>query len=91
MNDDLSDAITDAINNMAEVALSFTDTEDYKNAAAILNEWTTSSGQCVLTHHYMDTVEDIKDLQMYAFLHEGQFGYGTFSYDPEAELPADKN
>jgi len=91
MNDDLSDAITDAVNSMAEVALSYIDTEDYKNAAAILNEWTTSDGQSILTHHFNDTVDQVEDLQMYCFTQEGQFGYGTFSYDPEAELPVDNN
>lgn len=86
MIDDLDNAITEAVNDMAECAFRKLETEDVKNAIAILNEWTTSSGECVLTHHFQNTLDTVDDLMIYSFVHEKQFGYGKFSFDPNVEL-----
>jgi len=86
MIDDLNNAITEAVNDMAECAFQKLETEKVEDAVAILNEWTTSSGECVLTHHFQNTLETVTDPMMYSFVHEKQFGYGRFSFDPNIEL-----
>ena len=86
MNDDLGISITEALNDMAECAFQKVESNQSKDAAAILSEWTTESHQCILTHHFLESVETVTDLMMYSFVDEGNFGYGTFSFDPDAEL-----
>lgn len=86
---DLIDAITESIHSQAERALEHFETDDLENASAIINEWTTDSGESILTHHYLETISDVKDVMIYSFVDENSFGYGRFTFDPEAELPVD--
>ena len=86
MTDDLSQAITDSLNVMADRAYHHIEEENYAYSAAILNEWTTESHQCVLTHHFQDTIETVTDRIIYSFFSDNDFGYGSFSFDPDAEL-----
>ena len=91
MTDDLAEAINDSVDSMAAKAYDLIESERYEDSVSLLNEWTTPSGKCILTHHYTNTIEEITDLQTYMFNENGQFGYGTYSYDPDAELPIDNN
>ena len=86
----LSETIADVLCVVAERALHHYDNENIADSCAIINEWTTSSGDSILTHFYTDTLESVTDELLY-FIHDGsQIGYGTFTFTPETELPIDQ-
>ena len=82
----LQDAVTDSVVEMASMALYHFEEGQTENAAALINEWTTESNECVLTHHYTDTVHTVSDIMMYTFTEDNQFGYGRFTFNPDVEL-----
>lgn len=86
---DLIDAVTDSVHCMAEKALTHFEGDNLEDASAIINEWTTDSGESVLTHHYLETTNSVKDIMWYSFVEDGYFGYGKFTFDPEVKLPVD--
>jgi len=88
---DLSDTIYDSLATQTNQALAHFDSNQTDLAAAIVNEWTVDSGECILTHYILDTTETIKDELLYFSLTDDEIGLGTFSFDPEAELPVDNN
>lgn len=86
---DLIVAVSESVHSMGEKALAHFEVDDLEAAAAIINEWTTDSGESILTHHYTETTNQVKDIMMYSFIEDDEFGYGRFSFDPEVELPVD--
>ncbi len=88
---DLSDTIYNSLETQTNQALAHFDSNRTDLAAVIVNEWTTESGECILTHYLQDTTETIKDELLYFSLSDDEIGLGTFSFDPEAELPVDNN
>lgn len=93
MNDEigLSDSIAMALEEQTQRAIEFTEKEDFVNAAAILNEWTLTGGGCILTHYLQETLEEIQEELLYASIEEDGIGYGSFTFDLDAELPVDNN
>lgn len=77
------------VHHMAERALHHFQEDDLENASAIIGEWTTETDEQILTHHYLETTSDIKDIMLYVFEENNTLGYGAFSFDPDAELPVD--
>lgn len=86
---DLIVAVTESVHSMGECALAHFEADNLEAAAAVINEWTTESGESILTHHYTETTNQVKDIMMYSFVENDEFGYGNFSFDPEAEIPVD--
>ena len=93
MNDEigLSDSLAMALEEQTQRAIEFTEKEDYVNAGAILNEWTLTGGGCILTHYLQETLEQIQEELLYASIEEDGIGYGSFTFDLDAELPVDNN
>jgi len=89
MINDLHTSVNDTVHTMAERALEHFQDDSLENASAIINEWTTDSDESILTHHYLDTTESIKDIMLYVFQEDNALGYGAFSFDPDAQLPID--
>jgi hypothetical protein len=88
---DLSDTIYDSLATQTNQALVHFDNDQTELAACIVNEWTVDSGECVLTHYILDTTTEIEDELFYFSTTNNEIGLGTFSFDPEAELPVDNN
>lgn len=86
---DLHTSVTMTVGSMAERALHHFQEDSLDNAAAIIGEWTTESDESVLTHHYLETTDSIKDIMLYIFQENNSLGYGAFSFDPDAQLPID--
>ena len=93
MNDGigLSDTFAIAMEEMTQRAITFTEEEDFTNAGAILNEWTLPGGGCILTHYLQDSLEQVKEELLYAAIEEDGIGYGSFTFESDAELPVDNN
>ena len=87
----LEDTITSTIQEQTDRTSELANTERYEDATALINEWTVESGVCVLTKFLMMETETIKDHLMYFSIEETGLVYGSFSFDPDAELPADLN
>ena len=88
---DLHTSVTMTIHHMAERALHHFQEESIEDAASIIGQWTTDSDESILTHHYLETTDSVKDIMLYVFEEDNSLGYGAFSFDPEAELPVDNN
>lgn len=86
----LSETISDVLDVVASQALHHYDNDNLTDASAIINEWTTSSGESILTHFYTDTLESVTDDLLYFINNGDQIGYGTFTFSPETELPIDQ-
>lgn len=89
MNEELlfADAVLDSVSHCAAKALEHFEAENLDYASAIINEWTTESHECVLTHHYLDTTHEVKDPLMFMSINDkNQLGYGTFTLCPETDL-----
>jgi len=85
MNEDqlLGHTITDVLYTVAERALYHYENDNLDESCAIINEWTTSSGESILTHVYTETLELVKDELMYFIHDDGDIGYGTFTFAKE--------
>ena len=90
MSIELSNSIFSGITCQTAAAVRHYDTGQFENATAIINEWTTSTNQCVLTNHLNDTLEDIDDELLYVDLSDTEITFGMFQFLPE-ELPIDNN
>ena len=92
MNDfRLADAIYGSLGSQSNAAVAAFDDKNIENASAIINEWTTDTNACLLTHHLQDTTSLVDDDMLYVCTLDEQIGYGTFTFDAEAELPVDNN
>ena len=78
---DLIVAVTESVHSMGEIALAHFEADDLESAAAVINEWTTESGESILTHRYTETTNQVKEIMMYSFVENDEFGYGRFSFD----------
>lgn len=54
------------------------------DAASIINEWTTDSNACVLTHYLQGNLEAIDDVLIYTTTDNGDLVECRFSFDPNA-------
>jgi hypothetical protein len=88
-NDTMSDVISKVLEEQTARAVVFTDGEDYANAGAIINEWTTSDGDCILTYYLKMELDCIQEELLYVNLKDTEVIYGTFSFVPPVELPTD--
>ena len=87
----LAEAVSDTLETIANKACDHYDNDDIASACAIINEWTTESGDSILTHFYMESLHKIRDDIMYMISDGSNIGYGTFSFtDSEQELPIDQ-
>ena len=92
MTYDLTDIVFSSISSQTNQAVIHYDLTQFENATAIINEWTTISGECVLTHNLNDTMETIEDELLYVSFDEtDSVTYGTFNFVSETELPIDNN
>ena len=91
MNDlDLCDVIFDTLETMSSAAVYHYDNENMSAAAAIIEEWTDSNDQCILTHYLRDTTETLERELLYTSMDEElkEITYGTFTFIPDTtELP----
>ena len=89
---DLAEAITDSIDTQTERASELGRANRIKDCAAIIDEWTTHDGhECILTKYLTDELEKVSEFMIYASIEDDQLVAGSFSFDPEAELPIDNN
>jgi len=86
----LADTIIETMQSMVEQTVHLTQTFELDDASSILSEWTLDD-ECVLTKYLQDDTETIKGYLLYMSLTEKQIGYGSFTFDPDAELPVDNN
>ena len=91
MNTDyqLADTLQETLENQCSQAVKHTVHLNEANTSAILTEWTLTNGDCVLTNYLNETTADIKDTLLYVSFNDDQLTYGSFWFDPEAELPTD--
>lgn len=87
----LADAIYESLASQSNAAVAGFDSQELENASAIINEWTTDTNACLLTHHLQDTTEFVDDEMLYFSVFENQIGYGTFTFDDDVEAPVDNN
>ena len=88
---DLADAVIVAMEDMTQRVISLYDESSLENATTILNEWTLPNNTCVLTKYVQDDTESIEGDLLYCSVSETNVGFGTFVFDPDAELPVDNN
>ena len=91
MNYELTDVVFSSISTQTTQAIIHYDTNHFENATAIINEWTTVSNDCILTHNLNDTMEQIDDELLYISFENEELTYGTFQFITETELPIDNN
>lgn len=87
----LADAIYESLASQSNAAVAGFDSQELENASAIINEWTTETNACLLTHHLQDTTEFVDDEMLYVSVFENHIGYGTFTFDDDVEAPVDNN
>ena len=61
--------------------------DDYANA--MLSEWMLPSGECLLTSYLNETTTELKDILLYVSFHDKKLTYGSFWFNPDAQLPTD--
>ena len=89
---DLAEAITDSIETQTARASELGCNNQIRECAAIIDEWTLQeSGTCILTKYLTDELENVSDFMIYATIEDDQLITGSFSFDPDAELPIDNN
>ena len=89
---DLAEAITDAIESQTDRASELGNEGRIQDCAAIIDEWTIGeSHTCILTKFLTDELQKVTEFMIYATIEEGQLIHGSFSFDPDAELPIDYN
>lgn len=79
---DLQDNINDTIGIAAFTALKHFDEHRQEDAAAIISEWTTESGEVILTHWFDETMENVEDYLLWANLSDSEILYGDYSFQP---------
>ena len=81
---DLQDSITESIGVAAFTALRHYDADKLDDAAAMINEWTTSDGECLLTHFFDETLDNVEEFMLYTALdaENSQLEYGDYSFQP---------
>lgn len=87
----LADAIYESLASQSNAAVAGFDSQELENASAIINEWTTDTNACLLTHHLQETTEFVDDEMLYVSVFENHIGYGTFTFDDDVEAPVDNN
>ena len=87
----LADAIYESLASQSNAAVRGFDSQEMENASAIINEWTTDTNACLLTHHLQETTEFVDDEMLYVSVFENHIGYGTFTFDDDVEAPVDNN
>ena len=90
-NDTMSDSISITLEEQTAKAIEHTNNENFADAGAIINEWTTLEGDCILTHYLQEELETITEEIMYVNLNDTEITFGTFSFVPPLELPTDNN
>lgn len=89
---DLAEAITDAVESQTARASELGIDNRIEDCAAIIDEWTTQeSYTCILTKYLTDELAEVSDFLIYASIEDDQLRHGSFSFDPNAELPIDNN
>lgn len=92
MNDyELADSVVDSMAEMSSKVISHYDQDNLDDAYAIIGEWTMEDNTCVLTKFITDDTESIDGELLFCSVENSEFSYGTFTFDPEAELPVDNN
>ena len=81
---DLQDTITEQIGVAAFTALKHHDEQRLEDAVAMINEWTNSDGECLLTHFFDETLESVEEYVLYTALdvENSQLEYGDYSFQP---------
>jgi len=78
----LEESLNTTIGVAAYTALSYYDEENMDDAAALINEWTTEEGQCLLTHYFDETMHEINEDMLWANdLKSGKLKYGIISFE----------
>ena len=87
----LADSIYESLASQSNAAVAAFDSQSIENASAIINEWTTDTNACLLTHHLQDTTEFVDDEMLYVSTLGDHIGYGTFTFDDDVEASVDNN
>ena len=85
----LAETVNDTITHFAATALNHFEEGDSEAAASIISEWTTDSDECILTHHYLDSLHTVADQMLYSVNVSDSIGYGTFTFGTTEDLPVD--
>ncbi len=84
MNDfDLSDIVFDTLETMSAAGVHHYDNDNMAAAAAIIEEWTDSDNQCILTHYLNDTTETLEKELIYIRADEPGLLLGSFTFVPD--------
>ena len=81
---DLQDTITEQIGVAAFTALRYHQEGRTEDSVAIINEWTNSKGECLLTHFFDETLDNVEEYVLYTALdaENSQLEYGDYSFQP---------
>ena len=81
---DLQDTLTEQIGVAAFTALRYHDEGNLDDAVALIDEWTNSDGECLLTHFFGETLESVEDHILYTAIdaENSQLEYGDYSFQP---------
>ena len=75
VTEQLLNSINDAMYYSSNLASEHIQSENYEDAMSILNEWTTKSGKCLLTHYINGEVENhMEESFMYVNLDNEEWG-----------------
>ena len=92
MNDyELADSIVDSMADMSAKVIAHYDENDLDTSHAIISEWTMEDNTCVLTKFITNDTDSIHGELLYAAIDESEFSFGTFTFEPNTELPVDNN
>ena len=83
MSEDMRRTIIEMIDSQAyrcDLLLENEDVDDMKNACAILREWTTDSGNVLLTMYFNEELDEIKDKHLMAYVEEGQLHHALYRF-----------
>lgn len=77
---DLHDVTIESIGVASFTALKHYNEERTELASAIINEWTTEDGECLLSHFFDDTIHQIEPELMFVSYNEEQheLEYGDY-------------
>lgn len=82
----LGECLNSTIGVAAYTALSYYDEENMDDAAALINEWTTEEGQCLLTHYFDETLHEVSEDMLWAnHLKSGKLRYGISTFTTSFE------
>ena len=83
------ESVACTLEDQTQQTIQHTESNEFEAAAAIINEWTTTSNSSILTHYLQEQLAEVSDELLYFKEDDGDIAYGTFSFLASPELPTD--